>query len=202
MDQAARFDQRTFHGPVSPDRLAQALVAEFDRGDLRAQSIGDGEQVLVQIASRAGQPSGGRTALTVQLSTVEDGVLARLGQQEWLGVAASLGTTALWALKNPWSLLGRLDDIAQDLTSLQLSSRVWDVLGAAARTLGASQAISERLRRLTCPYCLTANEVGAPSCIACGAPLGPDQPVACPRCGFVWPSKTDTCGNCGARLSA
>ena len=193
-------DQRTYHGPVTPALLAQAMVAEFDRGDLRAQSIGDGESLLVQIASRVGPASGGRTALTLQLLRVEDGVLARIGAQEWLGVAASLGTTALWALKNPWTLLGRLDDIAQDLTSLQLTGRVWEVLDSASRSLGASQEISERLRRLTCPFCLTANEVGAPHCVACGAPLGPEQPIACLRCGFVWPSGTSSCGNCGASL--
>lgn len=195
-------EQRTFHGPITPSLLAQALVAEFDRGELRTQSVGQGEQVLVQIASRLGQASGGRTALTVQLSQVEDGVLARLGQQEWLGVAASLGTTALWALKNPWTLLGRLDDLAQDLEAIQLTAHIWETLDGVARSLGASHQISDRLRRLTCPYCLTANEVGAPSCLACGAPLGPDQPVACPRCGFVWPSRTPRCANCGMSLSA
>jgi DNA-directed RNA polymerase subunit RPC12/RpoP len=194
-------EQRTYHGPVTPPTLAQALIAEFDRGDLRAQMIGEAGQILVQIASRAHQESGGRTALTVQLSKIEDGVLVRLGQQEWLGVAASLGTTALWALKNPWSLLGRLDDIAQDLVSIQLTARVWEAVDAAARSLGASHEISDRLRRLTCPYCLTANLVGAPSCSACGAPLGPDQPIACPQCGFVWPSGTQTCGNCGSNLT-
>jgi hypothetical protein len=194
-------EQRTFHGPVTPSLLAQALIAEFDRGEMRAQSLGEGEQVLVQIAGRLGQASGGRTALTVQLSQVEDGVLARLGQQEWLGVAASLGTTALWALKNPWTLLGRLDDLAQDLEAIQLTAHVWETLGGAAGSLGAAHQISDRLRRLTCPYCLSANEVGAPSCIACGAPLGPDQPIGCPRCGFVWPSRTAVCANCGLSLS-
>ncbi|HET7009578.1 MAG TPA: zinc ribbon domain-containing protein [Anaerolineales bacterium] len=195
-------DQRIYHGPISPQSLGQCLVGEFDRGDLRAQMLGDEDQVLVQIASRSGHLSGGPTALTVQLSRVEDGVLARLGQQEWLGVAASLGTTALWALRNPWTLLGRLDDLAQDLTSLQLSARVWDTVDRAAHSLGASHDISERLRRLTCTYCLTANEVGAPSCIACGAPLGPDQPRACPRCGYVVPTGTSTCPNCGASLTS
>ena len=195
-------DQRAYHGNVTPQVLAQALVAEFDRGDMRAQMVGQDEHVLVQIASRAGQASGGRTALTIQLSRIEDGVLARLGQQEWLGVAASLGTTALWALKNPWTLLGRLDDIAQDLVSLQLSARVWETVDAAASTLGASHEISERLRRLMCVYCLTANEVGAPSCEACGAPLGPGQPIACLRCGFIVQVGTATCPNCGASLSA
>ncbi|OGT26416.1 MAG: hypothetical protein A2Z17_05620 [Gammaproteobacteria bacterium RBG_16_66_13] len=194
--------QRAYHGPISPQSLGQTLVSEFDRGDLRAQLIGEGDQVMVQIASRGGQMSGGRTALSVQLTRMEDGVVARLGQQEWFGVAASLGTTALWALKNPWTLLGRLDDIAQDLVSLQLSARVWETVDAAARTLGATHEISERLRRLTCGYCLSANEVGAPSCVACGAPLGPDQPRGCLRCGYVVPAGSTTCPNCGAALAA
>jgi uncharacterized paraquat-inducible protein A len=131
---------------------------------------------------------------------VEDGVLARLGQQEWLGVAASLGTTALGALRNPLTLLGRLDDLAQDISSLQLTDRVWQTVVRTAESLGASHEISERLRRLTCSYCLTANPVGEPRCIACGAPLGPEQPSACPHCGYIVGAGEVTCPQCGKPL--
>ncbi len=195
-------DQRTYHGPVTPDDLARALIAEFDHGNMRAQQVGEGENLMVQIASREWRSSGGATALSVQLSAVEDGVLVQMGEQQWLGVAASLGATALAALRNPMALIGRLDDVAQDIGSLQLRERVWATIDEVARGMGASHEISERLRRLTCPYCQTANPVGEPHCLACGAPLGPEQPTACPKCGFVSPPGTAFCSKCGAQLQA
>ncbi len=193
-------EQRTYHGDVSAIDIAQALIAEFDHGNLRAQGIQGEESTLIQIASRELRASGGETAVSVHLSPVEDGVLVEIGQQQWLGVAASLGLTALAALKNPLTLLGRLDDVAQDILSLQISERVWQSIDRLAQVRGASQEISERLRRLACPYCHTANAVGDPHCIACGAPLGMQQPVACGQCGFVTGPGASTCPNCGAAI--
>jgi predicted amidophosphoribosyltransferase len=40
------------------------------------------------------------------------------------------------------------------------------------------------------------NEVGAGSCIACGAPLGNIQPRTCVACGFVVLRGEKTCPNC------
>jgi predicted RNA-binding Zn-ribbon protein involved in translation (DUF1610 family) len=188
---------RTFHGPITTVDLAKALVADFNRGNLRAQHFGDKHKAYVQIAKPGVSASGGRTAITVQLTAVEDGVMIQLGQQDWLGVAASLGTTALMALHRPLSLLQRIDDVAEDIDSLQLTERIWQVIDATVTGLGASLEISERLRRITCPHCQTANQVGASACIACGAPLGPSQPKACRSCGFVVPAGAQACPNCG-----
>jgi DNA-directed RNA polymerase subunit RPC12/RpoP len=124
----------------------------------------------------------------------------QIGQQSWFGVAASLAQTGLWALKNPWTLISRLDDLAVDLASLGLADRVWDVLARTAEAAGASHEISERLRRVTCAYCSSANPVGEAACVACGAPLGPAQPIGCSNCGFVPPSGASICPQCGHRL--
>ncbi len=191
---------RTFHGPITAIDLAKALVAEFDRGNLRAQAFGDPKKAYVQIAKLGAPASGGRTALTVQLSEIEDGVMIQLGQQEWVGVAASLGLTVLMALRRPLSLLNRIDDLAEDISSLQLAERVWQTVDQTAMGMGASHQISERLRRITCPHCLTANPVGEAACIACGAPLGPSQPKACRACGFIPPAGAASCPNCGKAL--
>lgn len=193
-------DRKVFHGNITPLDVAQALLAEFNRGNLRAQTVGQGEKVIVQIGTRPGATSGGDTAMTVTLQKFEDGVIAEIGQQAWFGVAASLGTTALSALRNPFALLGRLDDLAQDIENLQLSERVWQVIGGAAQARGASKKLSERLSRLECAYCGTANPVGEPSCIACGAPLGKAQPGTCPHCGFVVRAGEKQCPNCAKAL--
>jgi|Deesub1362A_J573_1020465.scaffolds.fasta_scaffold02825_4 hypothetical protein len=192
-------EQQTFYGPITVRDIAEALVAEFNHGDMRAQVVGSGDQLLVQIASVPRPASGGRTALSVQLAQVEDGVLVQLGQQEWLSVAASLGKTAFHALRNPFLLLGRLDDLASDLNALQLKERVWETVERAADALGASHDLSERLRRLVCEYCMTPNPVGEPHCMACGAPLGAVQPTPCAECGYVMRPDETICPNCGAR---
>lgn len=193
-------DQRFLHGDVKPLDLAQALLAEFNRGNLRAQILQQPDGAAVQISTRPGSASGGQTALTVTFQAASDGIMVRLGQQEWLSTAASLGRTTVAALINPWNLLTRLDDIAQDVANLQLTERVWDAINRAARAAGASRELSERLRRVICAYCGVANPVGESACIACGAPLGEVQPGTCPNCGFVLGPNEAKCPNCGYTL--
>jgi len=193
-------DRRTYHGDINPDDFANALIAEFHHGNLVGRKVGSGENLLVQLATHNRATSGGRTSLSIHMTQIEDGVLVELGDQEWFGVAASLGKSALAALHNPLSLLGRLDDIAQDITSLQMKERIWETIERTAASLGASTMLSERLRRLTCPYCLTANQVGDPSCVACGAPLGLYQPSTCRECGFVARAADVYCPQCGSPL--
>ena len=195
------FEQQTFYGPVKPEQLGRALVAEFNHGNFRARMLGRGKQRVVQIATRKAPRSGGRTAITVHLVEHDDGIHVRIGQQDWLGVAASLGWTALAALRQPMSLLGRLDDLAQDLASLQLTARIWQTLSAATESLGLSHELSERLRSLSCAYCGTANPVGEPHCVACGAPMGDLQPRACPTCGYLVDSDLRDCPQCGGALT-
>ena len=192
---------QTFHGEITPDELAQAIIAKFNRGNLKAQKIGGGNNIVVQIATRDRPTSGGQTSLTVSLRKVEDGVTINLGKQSWLGVAASLGQTAFWAWRNPWNLISRLDDLAQDVEHLQLIDQVWEVIEDTAYTAGATFELSERLRRLECDYCHTANPVGTSNCIACGAPLGPKQPGTCKYCGYVIKKGEMRCPNCGKKIS-
>lgn len=193
-------NQRTYHGKITPNDVAAALVAAFNQGNMRCQQLGSGEKVLVQIATRDNAHSGGKAALSVSIQQVPDGVTVGIGQHEWLGVAASLGQTALAALLNPWNIIGRLDDLAQDITSLTLEDRVWQAVERYAVTARATKQISEALQTLNCPYCHTANKVAAASCEGCGAPLGQVQPVACGRCGHVMPAGSKFCANCGSAL--
>jgi predicted RNA-binding Zn-ribbon protein involved in translation (DUF1610 family) len=193
-------EQRIFHGTLSATDIAEALVAHFNRGNLRTQVVGESDIMRVQIATRPGAASGGQTALTVQIQKVEDGVMVSVGEQAWLGVAADMGQTVIATLINPWNLLGRLDDIAQNIENMQMVETVWQIAGKAAQAAGASMQISERLQRLSCEFCNTANPVGQSSCIACGAPLGNLQPHACPSCGFVILRAERVCPSCSKPL--
>jgi hypothetical protein len=190
-------DKRVFHGNITPTDVAQALISEFNQGNTQTQLLGESSNLTVQIASSQASRSGGKTALSVNLQQVEDGVMVQVGQQQWLGVAASLGQTAISALLNPLNLLGRLDDIAQDVSSLQFTEKIWQIVANVARTAGANQQLSERLTRLTCEFCGSANPVGESNCVACGAPLGKAQPKACTNCGYVLTHSEKFCPNCG-----
>lgn len=192
--------QRTYHGDISPDEMASVLVAAFNQGNMQAQQVGQGDKVMVQIATRRNAQSGGNATLSVTIQQIEDGVSVALGQHEWLGAAASLGQTALAAFMNPVNLLGRLDDIAQDMTSLTLTDKVWEAVEKFAQAAKVTKTISERLQSVVCPYCNTANKMGAAACENCGGPLGDVQPVSCPKCGNVMPPKSKFCVNCGTAL--
>ena len=188
--------RKIFHGLIKPIDFSRVLIAEFNHNNLIAQQLGSGNEIVVQITTPNNRRSGGQTALTVTLEKVTDGVAVEVGKQSWLGIAASLGTTALLALRNPFTLLNRLDDVAQDIESLQINDRIWEVVENVAFTAGATFELSERLRRLVCKYCDTANPVGEPSCIACGAPLGKSQPRTCSNCGYVINNHETHCPNC------
>ncbi len=189
-------DQKIYHGNIHPSDFARILAGAFNRGNLRVQIVGDDNRSIVQIATSSMARSGGQTALSVILQRVEDGVSIQVGRQNWMGVAASLGISALAVIRNPLNLLGRLDDIAQDIEYLQLTEEVWRVIENTAQTMRASTELSERLRRVACSFCNTANPPGESNCLACGAPLGSVQPRTCRRCGFVVLQSERTCPNC------
>ncbi len=192
--------QRVYHGDLTPDDVAQDLVAYFNRGNMMAQCLRQENYLTVQIATRQLKTSGGDTALTISIRPNEDGISIQMGQQSWFGVAASLGTTVFSVLRNPFSLLGRLDDIAQDIESIQMTEDAWRVIDKTAAAHRASFELSERLRRLECAYCSAANPIGEPTCLACGAPLGSQQPITCSKCGFVGRRGEVFCPNCGQKL--
>ena len=193
-------ERRILHGNITPNDIAHALMAEFNRGNLHAQTIGQADKLAVQISTRMGAQSGGHTALTISIQRVEDGIMIEIGEQAWLGMAASLGQTALSAFRNPFNLLGRLDDLAQDIENIQLQEKVLFTISRTAATLGASRELSDRLKRIACEFCGTANPLGEGSCIACGAPLGNLQPTTCLKCGFVIRNNETTCPNCKQKL--
>jgi len=194
-------DQRIYHGKITPNDIARNLITHFHRGNLQVQQIGTGRQISVQIATHERASTGGQTALGISIQALEDGVLVQVGKQAWLGVAASLGFTAIAALKNPLSLLKRIDALAQDIENIKLNNDVWRVIEQTARGFGAGHELSERLRRMICEYCTTPNPKGENRCIACGAPLGNVQPITCKKCGFVVTTNEAACPNCKSSLT-
>ena len=193
--------QKVYHGNITPDDLAVALQGEFNRGDLRVARSGDADKIAINISTPQSRAAGGNTSLAIVIQKHEDGLLVNVGDQEWLGIAADFGKTALAALQNPWSLIGRLDDIAANVDSLQLPDKVWQAIERFAQSKAASTQISERLRTTACSYCNAANPVGTAVCVQCGAPLGDVQPGTCSQCGMVNVKDARFCANCGAKMA-
>jgi len=189
--------QRIYHGIITNQDLANAIIGHFSRGNLLVQQLKSGDSLVVQVATSPSARSGGTTALSVLLQNVEDGVSVSMSKQTWLGIAASLGVSTIAALRNPFNLINRLDDIAQDIEYVQLVENVWEVIDKTARALGSGFELSERLNRYICDYCNTANPPGEPTCIACGAPLGDIQPITCVNCGYIIKKAEKSCPNCG-----
>ncbi len=195
-------ETRFFHGNIQPSDVAQDLVAHFHRGNYQTRVVGQGVNLAVQISTSARARSGGQTSIAVMIHKAADGISVQVGKQQMLGVAASIGATALSAIRNPFALIGRIDDLAQDMESLKLTEEIWRIISLSINQHGAGHALSARLQRYNCPYCNTANDVGEGRCIACGAPLGDMQPRTCMRCGFVVKTAESTCPNCHNTLPA
>jgi hypothetical protein len=193
-------ETKFYHGNIKPTQFAKALHAYFNRNNLNTKEFGSDDKIIVQIATRLNAVSGGDTAIPVIIEKVTDGVSVQIGKQSVLGVAASLGISALATIRNPMNLLHRIDDIAQDIENLQLKNDVWDVINQVAAKHSATMALSETLRTLTCEYCLVANPVSEPNCIACGAPLGNLQPETCSNCGYAIKRSTKICPNCKSQI--
>jgi hypothetical protein len=189
-------ETKFYHGDVNIDNLARAIASRFNHNNLKSKVHVTGEQRLVQISSLAHASSGGQTSMGITLQNHEDGVTINLGKQDWMGIAASLGKSVLFATLNPLNLFNRLDDIGQDIENINLDDKIWDAIEEIMVTQGYSHQLSEKLRNVGCQYCNSAIPVGAAQCFACGAPTGSLQPVACANCGFVNENNQTRCLNC------
>jgi hypothetical protein len=194
-------ESKFYHGNITPQQFAQALHSYFNRNNLNTKEFGEKERIIVQIATRNNAVSGGDTAIPVMIEKVPDGVSVQIGKQSILGVAASLGFSALATFRNPLNLLSRSDDIAQDIENLQLKDDIWEVIDQVAKNNTATLILSDNLRTVTCEYCLVANPVSEPNCIACGAPMGNLQPDTCTNCGFTINKSSTVCPNCQAIIN-
>jgi ribosomal protein L40E len=192
--------QRVYHGGITPEGLAQALVDEWDQGETIAQAFGEADRMIVQIGQRTGGWFGDepRQALTLDLTRIADGVEVTMGQQQWYKSGGQIFVGGLVGFF-PFFFtfpLGRL--FGDDEIDQHLPGRIWQSVERYAGSPGAATGKTQRLPTVTCPECGVANPVNAERCSACGASLQP-SPV-CPRCGHTNPAGASFCNRCGAKL--
>jgi hypothetical protein len=95
-------DRRIFHGNIKPNDIAHALMAEFNRGNMHAQVLGNQDKMAVQIAT-GGCDVGGQTALPSH----PDGGWDHGGKRPAGGwVSQPVWGTQPFCAANPFSLLG------------------------------------------------------------------------------------------------
>jgi hypothetical protein len=195
-------DQKTYHGEIDPQELADVLVSHFDQGDLAARKTGRPDRVVVQISTRAHRHwNDPHTSLAVTIAKAEDGVTVTVGEQQVLGIAADLVKTGIGALLNPMSLVGEIDDIVRDVSKLNLPDQVWEVVEEYCRSVGAGLGLAPDKLLVTCPFCGVGNPIGVGKCPSCGGSLADVQPVTCPQCGQILEHDAKFCTRCGTRIA-
>jgi len=103
-------EQRIYHGNLTPEIVADALVGEFHHGNLRVQQFGNKSEIVVQISTHQWTRSGGDTALTVNLRRIEDGLSVTWANRPG-SCGCQPGKNSLSVWKNPFQILERLDDL-------------------------------------------------------------------------------------------
>ena len=196
-----KVEQRLYHGDISAEDMARALVLRFDQGETRAQWLrSEADRAVVQVQSRKVERGDPDTAVTVHITPSARGVTVSVSEQRWLGVAADLAKSGVMGWLNPLRLLNELDDIARNVRWLGLGSEIWDAVDAYCQSQGSGRGTAAAFQNVVCPYCGTPNDIGTHTCQACRAPLAEVQPQVCARCGFLNDSEGALCINCGARL--
>ena len=142
-------EQRTYHGDLSPDEIANALLAQFNQGSFAAQRLSQGDRALVQVGTRD-RHNRIENALTVTISKTPDGVNVAVGDQQVLGAAADLAQAGLGALFNPLSLLGNLGEIAGDVSSFSLPQQVWETVDKYCKSAGGGLGGSPKQLTVAC----------------------------------------------------
>lgn len=168
-------EQRTYHWPATADGIAQTLVSTFSEGHLHTRAYKNADnQIVVQIETVESDRGGKRrAALTVQIAEQNKMVSVTFDDHNVTGATGDLLRVGLRAARNPLTALGRLDDINDDLATLQLPKAVWE----AVESYVANAVEPQPEGIVICRFCDTSVPVGILTCPACGASLGSQQPT-------------------------
>ncbi|GAB4482354.1 MAG: hypothetical protein Kow00124_31110 [Anaerolineae bacterium] len=168
-------ETRTYRWPVTARSLAEALVTQFSQGHFVAQAQHVNDHYFIVHIGTEEIDRGGRVRNALSISIVEKGEEVHVTlEHNVLGAAGDLLETGLRAMRNPLALAGRIAAAADDLETLQLPDKVWEIIEALAANITPRDA--RRKDIVICPYCSTASPIGVLKCPSCGGPLGDVQP--------------------------
>jgi len=144
-------EQRLYHGNVSPDGLADFLVAHYNAQEhLRAQKLGQGESLVVQIG-QAHDTQAIRHAVTLGIHRAPGAaadLLVTMGEQQWItpqlaGYAAMMALVSV--LVTPWALFALIWPVSALLGSRALPGDIWNSVETYVMSQGATPGPAQML---------------------------------------------------------
>jgi ribosomal protein L40E len=206
-------EQRVYQGTIDPDALVRYLLDTWNQGETAAQALESDEGIIVQIGQRhhgllSDEP---RSALTLALEPLREGLRVTLGEQQWYrdggGQVMVGGLIGFFPFFFTWPLGGGQGkpvdpQLTQQVlqTVEQYIAQYGAVTGETRRLpqqAGAATGPTTRLDTLHCPSCGTENPAAAERCRECGTYL---QARDCPQCGVSNPATAHFCMRCGNSL--
>jgi len=224
-------DTRFYQAPdLDIERIARDLDDYYLSQDYQVQHFGNKERMVVQVkmGSQLEAVFGMQAALTVTLEHFPRGVLATVGQQQWLDKAAAgaIGMLLLW----PLAITAGVGAIRQ----VSLESQVFDVLDTVvfrqrsdakvgsvppdleaqvrqqapsssyenvAPKQGPQQSSTFGTQAPKCSHCGESYDAGDIYCSRCGKSLASPK-KHCPVCKSEVKSGATFCTKCGAAFSS
>ncbi len=140
--------QRTYQGgTATPAGLAVFLTQQFAATRrLRAQTLGEGDSVVVQIGREERAP-----AITLGIMQPPEravDIVVTMGEQEWLAPSSSLYGVAgslVGVLFTPWALFGLLWPLKHTLDAHNLPQEIWGMVETYLIGQGATLGHEEHL---------------------------------------------------------
>lgn len=208
-------EERIYHGKLQAQALAKHLVMTFDgKDDLAAQSVGQGDQTMVQIGRKKMWTGRIRSAIGISVSQLSDGLQVVTGQSNWFELAdPAVGGMLLGSLLFPPLLLFPL---MRGIRQYTLYQEIWMVIDEYCTQAQATEQQRRIDHAIYCQNCGAANDEQAQQCHFCGMPftrsddpyaLSPEKSyyiprprlVQCPRCDAMVPAGK-YCNNCASLL--
>lgn len=198
------------------ERVARDLEDCYRSQDYQVQHFGSRDRMIVQIkmGNQLEAVFGMQAALTVTLERFPNGILARVGQQQWVDKAAAgaIGMLLLW----PLAITAGVGVIRQ----ASLEGQVFSMLDTAIfrqrpeAKVGSVPPDIETQARQQAPPSSYANpaprqrpqqsstsSTGAPQCFHCGEPYDTGD-VYCSRCGKPLAPPKKHCPACKAEVKS
>jgi len=194
------------------ERIARDLEGCYLSQDYQVQHFGDKDHVVVQLkmGSELEAVIGMQAALTVTLQRFPRGVVATVGQQQWIDKAAAgaIGMLLLWPLavtagvgmirqagleSQVFSMLDSV--ILRQRSDIKIGSVPPDIESQARQEAPPSQESGSR----GCSNCGELYDAGDVYCSRCGKPLAPPKKY-CPECKAEVKSNATFCTKCGTQF--
>ena len=208
-------DNNAQYKGVKPEELIAPLRAEFGGGRTRIDFSGRPEAIIATVGLVSGSGSGAVPALTINLTSVDDGVEVKVNDLTTRGLIETVkeggkalldvagqglhllnlgkhGGSPLDMISTAQQTLAEGGDLAETAGGLKLKERAWKAIKAAAESIEAN-ALSRMKEEREEREALEAAWDRFTNCPACGVSFGPEDSVCrvCVTARPEMPQKAD-----------